>query len=286
MNIRPYTCGLCLDAFSRSDILKRHFTKCEFRRGNPEPEKNHLAHSRAHKARQNGTQEEVKQDEDEEAASLQNDTPTASLHGEQSTQRPLADSSYVGANGGGVEFDFNDLSIQTPNHDQTLSPVDRSSQVSQLNNVKNSASSNGTQSNRTSFGPIYGSSYDLTSYATSTGYVTPDSVTTSGVATPYTFPHETRSTPLSPDDASNAQLLAAISRAPTAPSYSYASLPHIVDDAHGRGNESHWSSYPFNHTQSYSHSAHQSGTNTPLTREQKPIDFSVLPAENFYHRRH
>ncbi|KAI5820714.1 fungal-specific transcription factor domain-containing protein [Pyronema omphalodes] len=32
---RPYTCGLCNDNFSRSDILKRHFQKCSARRGNP-----------------------------------------------------------------------------------------------------------------------------------------------------------------------------------------------------------------------------------------------------------
>jgi hypothetical protein len=32
---RPYTCFLCKDTFSRSDILKRHFQKCSLRRGNP-----------------------------------------------------------------------------------------------------------------------------------------------------------------------------------------------------------------------------------------------------------
>jgi hypothetical protein len=33
--VRPYTCVLCEDTFSRSDILKNHFRKCSIRRGNP-----------------------------------------------------------------------------------------------------------------------------------------------------------------------------------------------------------------------------------------------------------
>lgn len=42
---RPYTCHLCKDTFSRSDILKRHFQKCSIRRGNPTGA-NHLAGQR------------------------------------------------------------------------------------------------------------------------------------------------------------------------------------------------------------------------------------------------
>ncbi|MCJ1312937.1 hypothetical protein MMC25_006613 [Agyrium rufum] len=44
---RPYMCILCGDKFSRSDILKRHFQKCELRRGNPTGA-THLSHASAH----------------------------------------------------------------------------------------------------------------------------------------------------------------------------------------------------------------------------------------------
>ena len=48
---RPYSCFLCSDTFSRSDILKRHFQKCSQRRGNPTGA-SHLAYSQNHLKRQ------------------------------------------------------------------------------------------------------------------------------------------------------------------------------------------------------------------------------------------
>lgn len=44
---RPYQCCLCQETFCRSDILKRHFTKCSLRRGNPTGA-THLTHAQAH----------------------------------------------------------------------------------------------------------------------------------------------------------------------------------------------------------------------------------------------
>ncbi|EFY94265.1 zinc finger domain-containing protein [Metarhizium robertsii ARSEF 23] len=43
----PYACVPCQDAFSRSDILKRHFQKCSIRRGNPDGV-SHLSHPQGH----------------------------------------------------------------------------------------------------------------------------------------------------------------------------------------------------------------------------------------------
>lgn len=43
---RPYKCVLCSDAFSRSDVLKRHVKKCSTRRGNP-TETTQLSNSQA-----------------------------------------------------------------------------------------------------------------------------------------------------------------------------------------------------------------------------------------------
>lgn len=44
---RPYSCILCSDTFSRSDILKRHFAKCSVRKGNPTGA-THLSNAQSH----------------------------------------------------------------------------------------------------------------------------------------------------------------------------------------------------------------------------------------------
>ncbi|KAF2748638.1 hypothetical protein M011DRAFT_525194 [Sporormia fimetaria CBS 119925] len=55
---RPYSCSLCKDTFSRSDILKRHFQKCSIRRGNPN-NLSHLQHAHAHLGRHHRRQSGV-----------------------------------------------------------------------------------------------------------------------------------------------------------------------------------------------------------------------------------
>ncbi|KAG8531761.1 uncharacterized protein KY384_003397 [Bacidia gigantensis] len=94
--------------------------------------------------------------------------------------------------------------------------------------------------------------------AFSTGHVTPDSVSTSGAATPYTYQHE-RSSLSSPADAGFDHLnLGRLSGS----GYPNGQLPSIVGQSGGRGNSFDWSQFPA----PYSHDdfqPYQSGSNTP-----------------------
>ena len=258
--IRPYACGLCHDTFSRSDILKRHFNKCSFRRGNPTGQ-SHLAHSRASKKAKE-RQEPLSGRRDMLAA--RRATPTAAGHDQMSNYpTPTMEAP--------ASIEFSNLSLDQSNYGGA------SNQVSRANSVSRST---GGHSNRASLGMISASGYESAGYAHSTGHVTPDSVTTSGAATPYTYPHESRTSQFS----ENGALCPPSSGDPTSSNYNHAPFPHIVGQDHGRGYHMSWPQYPQYNTQDeYTIGQSHSGTNTPLEGDNKPDDdFPNLPMDTFY----
>ena len=254
--MRPYTCGLCKDTFSRSDILKRHFQKCSVRRGNPTGE-SHLTHSRATK----------KSRAQEEAARVERTPSTVADQAQQ--VMPFTPTSLDGS------FDINALTLGQSSYGGD------SNQASRSNSIKKSKKS-GSTSNRASFGMTSTSGYDSSSYPYS-GHVTPDSITTSGAATPYTFQHESRANQLSPDGTFNHSANSldlnfnGVSRPPTSSTYNHGTLPHIVGQTPSRGPDVDWSSIPpYASHDEYGNAQYHSGTNTPLHQIKTDTDFSTL----------
>ena len=262
--VRPYACGLCNDTFSRSDILKRHFQKCSSRRGNPTGQ-SHLSLSRANK----------KAKEQQDAGLTGNGTPTVADHAHMANYPPTTMD---------ASFDINTLTLNQHNYGGPSNQVSRSNSVTQPKRGTES------QSNRASLGMMTTSSYESGNYATSTGHVTPDSITTSGAATPYTFHHELRPTQLpesgSFPQSSHADLsFPASSRPPT--SSHYATTPHIVTQEYGREYSSDWQNYPPHNTHDeYGNEQHHSGTHTPLERDKPATDYTGVTLPNYQYLAH
>ena len=182
-------------------------------------------------------------------------------------------------------FDLNSLSLGQSSY------VESANQISRSNSIKKSKRSTGSHSNRASLGMVNTSGYDTTSYGYVSGHVTPDSATTSGAATPYTYMHESRSNQISPSGAysiGNGSDMGfnGVSRAPTSLSYSNGSLPHIAGQR--GGHEFDWQSLPnYNPHDDYGNTQYHSGTNTPIHRIKSETDlymptsgdFSFLPSK-------
>ena len=234
---RPYSCGLCKETFSRSDILKRHFQKCSIRRGNPTGQ-NHLTHSRATKRSNLETAGRAPRGR---AAVLP--TRTRSLPSSQSNEMGEIASNHVQDS-----FDFNALQISTPSYPEGQQPLPNQKSGSS-NNRRPSTSGVGAQ--LTNLYVSAPSSYDPTGLNYS-GQITPDSITTSGAATPYQYPHEIRTSQF-PSDTSFAPGIPVLA-APSMPSSYGAPFPHIVGSSQDRGNDLDWSMFfPARGLDYYSH---------------------------------
>lgn len=210
--------------------------KCSARRGNPTGE-GHLAHSRANKKnRANG----------EEIAAGINSMTT-----EQMARYPPAPFSPTT-----LESPISMPALDVDQQTYSERPQSIARHLSHPNDSKKKKLTiQPPHSTRGSLGSVYDSS------AYSTGHVTPDSVTTSGVATPYGYPLEARSTPLSPDAPFNHSLgLNGVGRGPTSSHYHNNSLPQIVGHPNGRGQDPEWP--PFN---AYSNEDFTNGHSYPDT---------------------
>ena len=262
--VRPYTCGLCKDTFSRSDILKRHFQKCSVRRGNPSGE-SHLSHSRANK-----------KPKQEDAAPMESNPTSDISQGQHSQGQQLEVFSPTSLES---NFDMNSLSLGQPQY------VESANQVSRPSSIKKAKRSTGSHSNRASLGLVNTPGYDPANYGyasghVTSGHVTPDSSTTSGAATPYNFQYESRSNQISPTGPFQAMngrdmTFGGVSRAPTSTHYTSGVLPQIAQ-ARG-GHELDWPSFPtFNHHDDYANTHYHSGTHTPIHPIKSEGDLASL----------
>ena len=268
--MRPYTCGLCRDQFSRSDILKRHFQKCSVRRGNPTGE-SHLSHSRANK--------KARAEEEEEASSTEHTSTPTELSQPSSA---FTTGGFEGA------MDLRNLDLAHANFSDGQQPQLQSmTNVSRSNSIRKQKTSR-SSSNRGSMGAIPTTGFESTNYTYSTGHITPDSITTSGAATPYTYPHEARSNQISPENqASNGlSLPSGPGGRPSAVShYSTGSLPHIIGQPNGRGHDTDWlSHHGFPSQDEYGQPQYHSGTGTPHHVKEEMVDFIPMNSFNFHHK--
>ena len=249
--MRPYECALCHDTFSRSDILKRHFQKCSVRRGNPTGE-NHLAYSRANK--------KAKQHEEESIA--------AGIHS-MTTEQVASLPTYTASLDSPIGLAAMDIGQPSYERQEPLA-----NQVTRTNGIRK-VTGLGTPSNRGSTSSL--NTFDPNNSAFSTGHVTPDSVTTSGAATPYTYPHEARSNLNSPADATFSHTMGlglGNSRLSAGSSYTNGSLPHIVSQSSGRGSEIDWSHFQaYSSSEDFGGGQYHSGTNTPHHNFKNDAEF-------------
>ncbi|KAL8947190.1 MAG: hypothetical protein Q9222_006498 [Ikaeria aurantiellina] len=277
--VRPYSCGLCEDTFSRSDILKRHFQKCSVRRGNPTGA-SHLTHSRASKKGKPNAVEQL-------SIPLANSSnPTNSAPSSQTSQHSGQNATLTPT----IQSPFELQAIDSLRLGGTAAYQEElhnfSSRASRANSMKRS--SNGiTINSRTASGPSSVGGPD-SAFPYSTGQVTPDSLTTSGAATPYSLQHDGRMT-FSPDGnfhVSNGSGLDLhnIARPQSGPAYATSSHPHIMGSANGSRNDldlahifSSTGQDDFNHH----YSTHHEEANHSLKQEN---DFSNMhyPVGNSY----
>ncbi|KAL8955717.1 MAG: hypothetical protein Q9193_006533 [Seirophora villosa] len=228
--VRPYSCGLCEDTFARSDILKRHFQKCSVRRGNPTGA-NHLTHSKNSKKGKGTPVEQL----------TIPSNPPGSAGSAPSTQN-IQQASYTASTTPTIQSPLDlqglsNLGLGTAAYQEELQSF--SNRASRANSTKRS-STGMTASSRTTSGPSSIAGPD-SAFSYSNGQVTPDSLTTSGAATPYSIHHENR-LPFSPDGnyhaTNNSSLdLNNMSRPHSGPSYTSSHHPHIIGSVNGSRND-------------------------------------------------
>ena len=216
-----------------------------------------MSHSRANK-----------KSRQEDATRLEGNTPTEVNQPQQ--MEAFTPTSLDG------NFDFNNLNLGQSSY------VDSTNQISRSDSIKKSKRDSGSHSNRASLGLVSTpAGYDPTSCVYVSGHVTPESATTSGAATPYTYQYDSRSNQISPNGAYNAMNgrdmgFGGMSRAPTSTNYVTGVLPHIAGQRGGHEMDWHFPSN-FNSNDDYGNTQYHSGTNTPIHPIKSEGDLASLP---------
>ncbi|KAL8652633.1 MAG: hypothetical protein Q9210_002576 [Variospora velana] len=227
--VRPYSCGLCEDTFARSDILKRHFQKCSVRRGNPSGA-SHLTHSKNSKKNKGTPVEQLTIP----LNPLNTPGPASSAPSTRNIQQASYRASPTPTLQSPLDLQgMSNLGLSTAQYQEDLQSF--SNRASRANSTKRSSTGR-TASSRTTSGPSSIAGPD-SAFSYSNGQVTPDSLTTSGAATPYSIHHESR-LPFSPDGSYHAANgssldLNSMSRPHSGPSYASSHHPHIIGSANG-----------------------------------------------------
>lgn len=159
-----------------------------------------------------------------------------------------------------------------------------SNQLSRASSVKGIGK--GTPaSNRGNYTAPNSAGFDSAGFSYSGGQATPDSLTTSGAATPFNYQNDPRTNQLSPNTHMNHSMngldLNSISRSLTGPSYSAGTLPHIVGQSHDRPNDMGW---PLEHAEEHDDYAggHYNGNgNTQIKTEMSYSNGSFSVAQNY-----
>ena len=140
-------------------------------------------------------------------------------------------------------FDLSTLALGPSGYsDESQSTSTRASRSSSVKRPSNS----GLIGNRANYGSSSSSGYDTAGFAYSGGQITPDSITTSGAATPFPYPQEARPNQFASDTSfghtSHGPAVDVSNRASTGSNYTSGSLPQLLESSHGRVNDVDWSS--------------------------------------------
>ena len=121
--------------------------------------------------------------------------------------------------------------------------------------------------------------YPTTYEYSSTGHITPESITSSGAATPYQYPHEARGQ-LSPTGPVTENNFPSNSRQHTSGNL-FQALPRIFGQTPGHGQDMDWNPLAYGTPDEYGQSHYYSGTNTPLQRTKSDSDFTNLQMSDY-----
>ena len=161
-----------------------------------------------------------------------------------------------------------------------------SNQLSRASSYKG-IGKNTPASTRGNFTAPNSAGFDNAGFPYSGGQATPDSLTTSGAATPFNYQNDARSNQLSPNtnvsQSMNGLDLNSIGRSLTGPSYSAGPIPHIVEHSHDRSNDMPW---PLEHTEEhddYTNAHYHSNENTQqnIKKEMNYSNGSFSIAQNY-----